>query len=157
MDKSMLKYELIYKMTENGSKAEDFHKCCDDKGPTLTIIKTTSHRIFGGFTPLNWKGSFSKEDVGKRTFIFSLNLNKKFEIQNGNNYAIKSISTFGPTFGDEEIHFEKDLIIGKSSAKDKCTFLSRNNLELTNGIGDMNGLILMKLKFLKYIKNLNYI
>ena len=80
MDKNMLKYELIYKMTENGSKAEDFHKCCDDKGPTLTIIKTTSHRIFGGFTPLYWKGSFSKEDVSKRTFISSLNLNKKFEI-----------------------------------------------------------------------------
>ena len=46
MDKNSLKYELIYKMTVNGNKAEDFHKCCDDKGPTLTIIKTNKNRIF---------------------------------------------------------------------------------------------------------------
>ena len=41
-------------MSENGSKSEDFHKYCDNKGPTLTLIKTTKNRIFGGFSPLSW-------------------------------------------------------------------------------------------------------
>ena len=61
MDKNEIKYELIYKMSKDGSSAKDFHKCCDNKGPTLTIIKTDGNKIFGGFTPLEWK-SLEKND-----------------------------------------------------------------------------------------------
>ena len=58
MDKDQIKYELIFKMSQNGTRAEDFHKFCNDKGATLTIIKTTGNQIFGGFTPLEWKCLF---------------------------------------------------------------------------------------------------
>ena len=124
-------------MTENGSKGKDFHKCCDDKGPTLTIIKTTSHRIFGGFTPLNWKYNNYTDisDRSKRTFIFSLNLNKKFEMKADWKDAIRLSSSYGPCFGEKNIYFEEDLKSGQSYAKNESTFLSKGSLELTNGIG----------------------
>ena len=41
INKKINKFELIFKMSENGTKAEDFHRLCDDKGPTLTLVKTT--------------------------------------------------------------------------------------------------------------------
>ena len=61
-------------MSEKGTKSENFHKYCDNKGATLVLVKTTKNKIFGGFTPLNWEGSGgSKNDESNQTFIFSLN------------------------------------------------------------------------------------
>ena len=54
INKEKIKFKLIFKMSENGTKSEDFHKTCDNQGPTLTLVKTTKNKIFGGFTPLNW-------------------------------------------------------------------------------------------------------
>ena len=35
---------IIFNMSENGSKSEDFHSIWDNKGPTLTIVKTTKNK-----------------------------------------------------------------------------------------------------------------
>ena len=72
-------------MSENGSKSTDFHKYCDNKGPTLIIVKTTKNKIFGGFTLLDWKdngGSINNSinDKSNQTFIFLLNLDKKYDM-----------------------------------------------------------------------------
>ena len=68
VNKNLIKYELIFKMTVNGSNAKDFHKYCNNKGPTLTIIQTKNNEIFGGFTPLNW--SNGNTDKVKKHFYF---------------------------------------------------------------------------------------
>ena len=52
--KMEIKCELIFRKSVNGSYSEDFHKYCDNKGPTLTFIETENNQIIGGFTPLNW-------------------------------------------------------------------------------------------------------
>ncbi len=44
----------LYKASSNGFGASDFHKFCDNKGPTLTLIKTTAGHTFGGFTTISW-------------------------------------------------------------------------------------------------------
>ena len=141
MGKDILKYELIFKMTENGEKPEDFHKHCDNKGPTLIIIKTTSNRIFGGFTPLNWNNdSDLYYDNTKRTFVFSLNLMKKYELKTSSSRAIYNQSKHGPTFGFNDngaIVFKSSLKEGISYAKSDSNYLSDKNLELTNGTGNL--------------------
>jgi len=45
----------IYRASDDGRKASDFHKHCDGKGPTLTIIKTTNGRVFGGYSVVSWE------------------------------------------------------------------------------------------------------
>ncbi len=44
----------LYKATSNGFAAANFHSCCDNKGPTLTLIKTVAGHTFGGFTHTSW-------------------------------------------------------------------------------------------------------
>ena len=78
-----IKYELIFRKGENGEKAEDFHKYCYNKGPTLTLIKTNKNYFIGEFTPLNWENDeegISVYDKSNQTFIFSLNLNKRYDL-----------------------------------------------------------------------------
>ena len=53
-NKEEIKFEKIFTMSINGSSSKDFHNYCDNKGPTLTLIRTTQNKISGGFTPLNW-------------------------------------------------------------------------------------------------------
>ena len=48
--------EIDFKASEYDEIGEAFHKCCDDKGPTLTIIKCTNGCIFGGYTTQSWSG-----------------------------------------------------------------------------------------------------
>jgi len=81
-NKAKINFELIFTMNKNGSNSNDFHKYCDNKGPTLTLIKTKKNQIFGGFTPLNWnKGNCDViKDPSNQTFIFSLDLFKKFDM-----------------------------------------------------------------------------
>ncbi len=50
------KWKLIYRSSEHGYTASSFHECCDDKGPTLVIIKSSGGWIFGGYTTQSWSG-----------------------------------------------------------------------------------------------------
>jgi hypothetical protein len=44
------KFKRIYDATTDGWGTRDFHRNCDLKGWTLTIVETTKDFIFGGFT-----------------------------------------------------------------------------------------------------------
>ena len=114
INKKFIKFELIFRMSENGTNSEDFHKYCDNRGPTLTLIKTTNNKIFGGFTPLSWKsqGCLIK-DLNKQTFIFSLDLKKKYKLLNENTDGIFCFHIFGPNFGGFSFWLNQNMKIGE--------------------------------------------
>ena len=132
--KDNVDFSLIFRMSENGTKAEDFHKYCDNKGPSLVIIKTKTDRIFGGFTPLDWtkKGELSYDEPFQ-TFIFSINLKKIFNIKDNESGTIKCDGNYGPVFGNWDFGLNKDMKVGETYATNKSSFLSNDNLELTGG------------------------
>ena len=136
-NKNFIRFEKIFIMNKNGSSSKDFHKYCDNNGPTLTLIKTIKNKIFGGFTPLNWDISgVDKIDENNQTFIFSLNLNKKYDLIKTERKAIRFTKDFGPIFGDKDIALNKNMKTGISFANELSNFLPKNNLELTGGKGD---------------------
>ncbi len=49
------KWKLIYRASEHEYTAKSFHEYCDNKGPTLVIIKSSRGWIFGGYTTQSWK------------------------------------------------------------------------------------------------------
>ena len=51
------KWKLIYRGSEHGYSGKSFHEYCDDKKPTLIVIKSSGGWIFGGYTTQSWSGS----------------------------------------------------------------------------------------------------
>ena len=57
-------WKLIYRASEHGYTAKSFHEYCDDKGPTLIVIKSSKGWIFGGYTTQSWKVIHPNESGG---------------------------------------------------------------------------------------------
>jgi hypothetical protein len=48
------KWDLCYRASRDGWSAKDFHKHCDNKGPTVILVKANDY-IFGGYTDQHWE------------------------------------------------------------------------------------------------------
>ena len=58
------KWRLLYRASEHGYTVKSFHEYCDDKGPTLIVIKSSGGWIFGGYTTQSWEVTYYDEYVG---------------------------------------------------------------------------------------------
>ena len=47
------KWRLLFRASRDGFAATAFHSKCDNKGPTVTFVKSENN-IFGGFTEVSW-------------------------------------------------------------------------------------------------------
>jgi len=45
--------ELLYSGATDGYSAVVYHKKCDNKGPTLTLVASNDDKVFGGFLSLS--------------------------------------------------------------------------------------------------------
>lgn len=60
-------WELLYRGTQHGFNAVDFHYYCDVVTNTLTVIKSENGNIFGGYTEMSWEGpNDTVHDTSKR-------------------------------------------------------------------------------------------
>ena len=50
---------------------ELFHKACDNKGPTLTLISANYGFVFGAYSPIGWVPEFCYSETNE-SFIFCL-------------------------------------------------------------------------------------
>ena len=92
-----IEFKLIFRKSRDGSLSSDFHKYCDNQGATLCLIQTSKNYVFGGYTNSSWGGDGNYIDDDS-TFIFSLDLMKKYTKYEGTNTAYSS-NNFGPCFG----------------------------------------------------------
>ena len=46
-------WRLLFRASRDGYAASAFHSKCDNKGPTITVVKSSAN-IFGGFTEMPW-------------------------------------------------------------------------------------------------------
>jgi hypothetical protein len=69
------RFNLLWRGSRDGFTAQEFHRCCDGRANTLTLIADTKGNVFGGFTPVKWesgqKGKW-KGDDSLRSFLFTL-------------------------------------------------------------------------------------
>ena len=71
--------KLIFRATQAGFNAMDFHTHCDNQGPTLIVTKSTSNNIlFGGYTPTPWNCSISGQTYVRRFVVNFLNCEMYF-------------------------------------------------------------------------------
>jgi hypothetical protein len=46
--------QLIYKASIDGFNSNIYHQRCDNKQPTMTIVKLNNGKMIGGFTEFSW-------------------------------------------------------------------------------------------------------
>lgn len=75
--------KLLYRGTRDGFLADDFHKHCDNKGPTLTILFSDMDKIFGAYTDISWTkpiGNTKKVEGKGNSFIFTFDNELKMKV-----------------------------------------------------------------------------
>jgi len=118
-------WKLIYKASRDGFKASDFHSKCDFQSGTLTVIKSESGNVFGGFTEKAWLSFLRNEEfvADPSAFIFSL-VNKdknpfKVNCSNDGQYGIFNAEKYGPVFGGDGKKLRDIVIISDSNRLNK--------------------------------------
>jgi|LauGreDrversion4_2_1035121.scaffolds.fasta_scaffold943280_1 hypothetical protein len=72
----------LYSGSIDGWYSDDFHARCDDKGPTLTLLKTSKSNCVGGFTEASWSGPEKWEyKSDSKAVIFNLTTKVSFKIK----------------------------------------------------------------------------
>ena len=130
--------KLLYKATPEENTRDDFHRKCDNKGATVTIIETTKGRRFGGYTSLSWDSSSGWKD-DKEAFLFSLDNDKKYDVIQDSEYKVWSNTGYGQWFGNNGnigLAYEKNYFIGNDTHREnfgnKCYSITVQN-ELSGG------------------------
>ena len=101
-------WKCIYKGSRDGFQSQRFHRTCDGRRNTLTIIQSTEGYLFGGYTNVAWN-SQNQHICDPQAFIFTL-VNPwsipptRYSIQPGRqSNAICGNSSCGPIFGYSDI------------------------------------------------------
>ncbi|KAG9298446.1 hypothetical protein G9A89_008710 [Geosiphon pyriformis] len=95
-------FKLLLRGSRDGFTPADFHRLCDDKGATVSVIKVKgTGQLIGGYIPESWH-SRNERLNGKDSFIFSLEDGKVGNVKLSKwveGYTPFGGSNFGPTFG----------------------------------------------------------
>ncbi|UJR17818.1 hypothetical protein I4U23_004717 [Adineta vaga] len=100
-------WKLLYKATRDGFKPKDFHRCCDKRGPTMTIYRDdTSRYLFGGFTSISWTSPYLLDAAPRDSSAFLFTLKNphslaptKFPLRNSRLAGVFHHKDYGPSFG----------------------------------------------------------
>jgi len=129
------KWKLVFKGTKDGMTASAFHEKANNKGPTITIIRSKAGKIFGGFMPDAWtsRGGYINT---KNSWIFSLTAKGKYEMNDPSTYAQYGgydNSGYGPTWGGgHDIYLAADFT-GNSNYCNRHSYNFTDNTTLTGG------------------------
>ncbi|KAG0038886.1 hypothetical protein BGZ82_010471 [Podila clonocystis] len=101
------KLTLQYRATRDGFDAGNFHMACDQRGPTLTVVRADNGAVFGGYNSSSWSSHPSGVySTSKTNFLFTLKSrehptreNMRFDVKGDGNAAAYNKADFGPTFG----------------------------------------------------------
>ncbi|GET04302.1 hypothetical protein GLOIN_2v1771022 [Rhizophagus clarus] len=123
LEKSKYEFNRILCGSESGFTAANFHKKCDNQGPTLVVIKVKETReIIGGYNPISWRGLNNNLDGGWMSaaapscFIFSLGDGKDLSkakisriLQDNMSSAVFSSPRHGPCFGQNDLRMNDNF------------------------------------------------
>lgn len=106
------RFKSLYKASEHNYSTKQFHSLCDNKGATITIIKSEFGNVFGGYTSKSWKicTTYNGSHVtDKDAFLFMLESDEEsiqckcpltFELKEDYEHlAVHHRKEYGPYFG----------------------------------------------------------
>eukprot|EP01084_Bolivina_argentea_P130129 229745_1 len=112
-------FKLLYTASTYNYSAKTFHEMCDERGPTICIIKNNCGNVFGGYASVKWSSiQGTKQDPNAFLFLIrSTNINYPILIEcDIPEEAVYHNRYRGPCFGlKHDIHID-----------DKCNMWSTN-------------------------------
>ena len=137
-----IKVKIEYEINTNLIKDDnvpniiyEFYKKSNNIKNLLFLIKTSSNKLFGGFTQIGFKLNKNEKFSSyndSNAFIFSLDKMKIFDLVEKNNDCIFCSNESLPQFKDQII-FEKNNIKIGYTGKKKTGFSVENDYELNSG------------------------
>lgn len=133
------KYTLLYRATRDGDLASDFHRCCDRKGKTVTVIQTCTDNVFGGYADVEWE---TMEEISRwkykesvNAFLFSMKMKRKYELKDdGRSKAVFICGEDGPTFGfGHDLHVVDKCLREKSTCSTPLSYAMKERNEINDG------------------------
>ena len=94
----VLTLTLLYSGSTHGWERSKFHELCDEKGPTITVIKSKAARVFGGFAMQSWDSEDNGFKADEKAFIYSIDRQQIYRVIDTDK-AIYCSSSCGPSFG----------------------------------------------------------
>ena len=133
-----ISYELLYKASIDGEAASVFHSLCDEKGPSITVVKVLNGSKCGGFTPLSWKtnGCWQK-DPSLRSFVCNLDNKTKFNLRENYNHALDFHGNKLSCFGGYALQLTDNNLSNKNGICQACDYQIQSPTDLI-GINDNN-------------------
>jgi len=130
-------FSLLWRGSRDGFDVAAFHRLCDGKANTVTVIKNTNGFIFGGFTSVAWSSSNDGHKSDSTAFLFSLtnhsNTPLKLKVK-PTQIAVYHNSNCGPSFGDG-----CDLYVPSLSNTNRNNYMNLNAYEFPNGKSSTEG------------------
>ena len=130
-------FNLIYRASRDGADANSYHKMCDGKTNTVSVVQTVKGNKFGGYTEtLIEKGNLDYKDPN--SFVFSLNKQKIYENLNKDGNVIRHYKGYGPYFVGGFITFDSQFYNNNNNIvydRASSNFFSNNEkeYEINNG------------------------
>ena len=98
-------WAICYRGSENGYSSQAFHKACDNKGPTVTLVRA-GNNVFGGYTDKSWNGNTGWINT-KNAFLFQANKYIKMQASVRPQHAMYSALNLNPFFGNGMRMYDK--------------------------------------------------
>ena len=110
----LMKLKLLYSTAVSDYNAHSFHYFCNGKGPTLTVIKATNGKRFGGYASVSWL-SLNRYVNDDNAFLFSLDSKKCFKKKDKPS-SLYDHYNYGPTFGEgHDLYISNECKIKKDN------------------------------------------
>jgi len=136
------RWTLAYRATRDGFDAATFHRLCDNKGESVTVVNANGH-LFGGYSPISWN-SLGQYQTSSESFLFTLtNPHKipptKYLCTTASNSTYCQAS-YGPTFGGgHDLHINNCTAsinfpngYADTTGKSSTTFAGQSSFQLTD-------------------------
>ena len=131
-DKEIINSIRIYRATEDGDKADDFHRLCDGNTNIIVLIKTKDGKKIGGYTSIGFN-NYNQSNLDDTAFIFSIDKREIYPNIKGKN-AIESYYNLGPTFSGDTIKiYDNFLIKGGITSKNGINFETNEDFQINDG------------------------
>lgn len=131
-NKQIISSIRIYRASEDGDKAETFHRLCDGNTNIIILIKTKDGKKFGGFTSIGFSNT-NQSILDETAFIFSIDKREIYPNIKGQK-AIESYKNLGPTFSGDVIKiYDNFLKSGGNTSRKGLNYYTIEDFQINDG------------------------